>query len=206
MTELQAYIKANCKTGLDWKVGGGDLSAFSGGGAPAPAAAPKAEEKKPEPAAEKPKPGKAKKAAGAMSNVFAQMKKGGDKMGEKGAATSAFGLKKVRRDQMAHKRRADGLDGFSGPIKASKAKAKPKKKAGKDLVRQAFVDSVNDGRGPDIITSNIDAMNIEMPDFQKKADADGNPPDPVEMPVPEQFITRIDLKTQTIVTEEVKHG
>jgi len=70
----------------------------------------------------------------------------------------------------------------------------------------AFSDKVNDGRGPDIITSNIDAMNIEIPNFDGKPDADGNPPDPIEIPIPEQFITRIDPKTKTIKTEEVVHG
>merc|ERR1712224_916727 len=73
------------------------------------------------------------------------------------------------------------------------------------LGKEAFVDTVNDGRGPDIITSNIDAMNIEIPDFTKEDDKDGNPPDPIEFPIPEQFITRIDPKAQTISTEEVKH-
>lgn len=310
MNELAAYIKANCKTGLEWKVGGKDLASFTGGSTPA--AKPAAEEKAPEPEPAKPA-AKKKKIAGGLANVFAQMKKGGDAMGEKGSATSAFALKKVKRSDMSHKRRADGLEGFSGPIKAAPKKAAKKKTAKKPkkvrpsstslrggrwtvenyrdnamakleaekvkvkhnvfivgcegagihipvkckaiaidsckkckiwvsdvvstvemtnskscqiivmgavpaiqvdkcssarirLAKEAFVDKVNNGRGPDIITSNIDAMNIEFPDFNGEKDKDGNDPDPIEMPIPEQFITRIDPKSQTIKTEEVVHG
>jgi len=52
---------------------------------------------------------------------------------------------------------------------------------------------------PDIITSNISAMNVEMPG---KTDADDN----VEVPVPEQFLSKINLKTGKITTTEVSHG
>lgn len=52
---------------------------------------------------------------------------------------------------------------------------------------------------PDIITSNISAMNIEIPG---KGDGDDN----VELAVPEQFITKIDPKNGKISTCEVSHG
>jgi len=52
---------------------------------------------------------------------------------------------------------------------------------------------------PDIYTSNISAMNVEIPG---KGDGDDN----VELPVPEQFITKIDPKTGKISTCEVSHG
>lgn len=52
---------------------------------------------------------------------------------------------------------------------------------------------------PNIFTSNISAMNIQLPG---KTDKDDN----IELPIPEQFETKIDNKTGTIETHDVKHG
>jgi len=52
---------------------------------------------------------------------------------------------------------------------------------------------------PEIYTSNVTAMNIEIPGVDEKADN-------VELPVPEQFLTRINPKTRTVETTQVKHG
>jgi len=52
---------------------------------------------------------------------------------------------------------------------------------------------------PDIYTSNIAAMNIEIPG---KTDED----DMIELPVPEQFLTKIDPATGKVSTVETKHG
>jgi len=52
---------------------------------------------------------------------------------------------------------------------------------------------------PDIYTSNIAAMNIEIPG---KTDED----DMVELPVPEQFLTKINPATGKASTVETKHG
>jgi len=61
------------------------------------------------------------------------------------------------------------------------------------LTPEAFADP------PDVYTSNVSAMNIEIPG--KDADAD-----PVDIPVPEQFITKIDPATRAVTTTEVVHG
>jgi len=52
---------------------------------------------------------------------------------------------------------------------------------------------------PDIVTSNIAAMNIEIPG---KTDND----DMIEIPVPEQYLSKIDPKTGKMSTIETKHG
>lgn len=52
---------------------------------------------------------------------------------------------------------------------------------------------------PDIYTSNIAAMNVEIPG---KTDAD----DMIEIPIPEQFLTKIDPATGKAATVETKHG
>jgi len=52
---------------------------------------------------------------------------------------------------------------------------------------------------PDIYTSNISAMNIEVPGAK---DGDDN----VELPVPEQFLSKVDPKTGKIITTQVNHG
>jgi adenylyl cyclase-associated protein len=52
---------------------------------------------------------------------------------------------------------------------------------------------------PDIYTSNISAMNIEIPGAK---DTDDN----IELPVPEQFLTKLDCKTGKATTTQVTHG
>jgi len=52
---------------------------------------------------------------------------------------------------------------------------------------------------PEIYTSNISAMNVEIPGADPKADN-------VEIPIPEQFLTRINSQTRSVTTTEVKHG
>jgi len=52
---------------------------------------------------------------------------------------------------------------------------------------------------PDIYTSNITAMNVEIPGADENADN-------VELPLPEQFLTKINSKTRAVTTTEVKHG
>jgi len=52
---------------------------------------------------------------------------------------------------------------------------------------------------PDIYTSNITAMNVEIPGVNEKDDN-------VELPIPEQFLTKINPQTRAITTTEVKHG
>jgi len=52
---------------------------------------------------------------------------------------------------------------------------------------------------PDIYTSNIAAMNIEIPG---KTDND----DMIEIPVPEQYLTRVNPATGKMTTVETKHG
>jgi len=52
---------------------------------------------------------------------------------------------------------------------------------------------------PDIYTSNIAAMNIEIPG---KTDED----DMIEIPVPEQYLTKINPATGKVSTVETKHG
>jgi adenylyl cyclase-associated protein len=52
---------------------------------------------------------------------------------------------------------------------------------------------------PDIYTSNISAMNIEIPGLK---DSDDN----IELPVPEQFLTKLDCKTGKATTTQVTHG
>jgi adenylyl cyclase-associated protein len=61
------------------------------------------------------------------------------------------------------------------------------------LTPEAFADP------PEVYTSNVSAMNIEIPG--PEADSD-----PVDVPVPEQFITKIDPKTREVKTTEVLHG
>jgi adenylyl cyclase-associated protein len=51
---------------------------------------------------------------------------------------------------------------------------------------------------PDIYTSNISAMNIEIPGKDND--------DMVEIPIPEQYLTRIDCGTGRATTVETKHG
>lgn len=52
---------------------------------------------------------------------------------------------------------------------------------------------------PAIYTSNITAMNVEIPGVDEKADN-------VEIPLPEQFLTKINPQTRAVTTTEVKHG
>jgi len=52
---------------------------------------------------------------------------------------------------------------------------------------------------PDIYTSNVSAMNVEIPSTDEKGDN-------VEIPIPEQFLTKIDPKSRAVKTTEVKHG
>jgi adenylyl cyclase-associated protein len=52
---------------------------------------------------------------------------------------------------------------------------------------------------PDIYTSNITAMNIEIPGVDEKADN-------VEIPIPEQFLTKINPQSRAVDTIQVKHG
>jgi adenylyl cyclase-associated protein len=52
---------------------------------------------------------------------------------------------------------------------------------------------------PDIYTSNVTAMNVEIPGADDKADN-------VEVPIPEQFLTKINPKTRAVETTQVKHG
>jgi len=52
---------------------------------------------------------------------------------------------------------------------------------------------------PDIYTSNVSAMNVEIPGVGENSDN-------VEIPVPEQFLTRINPQTRAMQTIEVKHG
>jgi len=60
------------------------------------------------------------------------------------------------------------------------------------LQREAY------NNNPDIYTSNVSAMNVEIPG---KTDND----DPIEIPVPEQFLTKIDPNTGNATTQHVKH-
>jgi len=52
---------------------------------------------------------------------------------------------------------------------------------------------------PDIYTSNIAAMNVEIPGKQDNDDT-------IEIPIPEQFLTKIDIATGKASTVETKHG
>jgi len=52
---------------------------------------------------------------------------------------------------------------------------------------------------PDIYTSNVSAMNVEIPSTEDKGDN-------VEIPIPEQFLTKINPQTRVVQTNEVKHG
>ena len=52
---------------------------------------------------------------------------------------------------------------------------------------------------PGIYTSNISAMNVEIPGKTPEDDT-------VEIPIPEQFLTKIDSKSGTATTEQVTHG
>jgi len=52
---------------------------------------------------------------------------------------------------------------------------------------------------PEIYTSNVSAMNVEIPGVDASADN-------TELAIPEQFLTKIDSKTRSVKTIEVKHG
>jgi len=99
ITDLGAYVKEFHTTGLSWNAGGGDATAFSGGGAAPAAAAPaKAAPKPAAPAAAKPGGG-----------LFSQLQ---------GDVTS--GLKKVTRD-MTNKDKTVSSVVAAGAIKSSAA-------------------------------------------------------------------------------------
>jgi len=61
------------------------------------------------------------------------------------------------------------------------------------LMKPAFL------ANPQIYTSNISAMNVEVPGETEKDDM-------IEIPIPEQYLTRIDVKTKKATTVEVAHG
>jgi len=52
---------------------------------------------------------------------------------------------------------------------------------------------------PDIVTSNVSELNLVVPGATPEAD-------PIEMALPEQYITKYDHATKKIVTEPVHHG
>jgi len=52
---------------------------------------------------------------------------------------------------------------------------------------------------PEIYTSNVSAMNVEIPGATEGADN-------VEIPIPEQFLTKINAQTRVVQTIEMKHG
>jgi len=52
---------------------------------------------------------------------------------------------------------------------------------------------------PDIVTSNVSELNLVVPGATAEAD-------PIEMALPEQYITKYDPATKKLTTEPVKHG
>jgi len=52
---------------------------------------------------------------------------------------------------------------------------------------------------PEIVTSNVSELNLVYPGATEKDD-------PIEVPIPEQYVTKIDTKTKKLTTAPVSHG